>query len=74
MKLSHRKAYDDWHSAEQRMAGHRKEPDYGWMIDLIQGFVCIGLVMLMLWFVWQLSTPAGMDAIRGFAVYLWSAI
>jgi len=69
MKLSHRKAYDDWHSAEQRMAGRRAD-DWPTLIQLAQGIVCIGLVMVMLFLLWQIFTPAGIAEMANVAAYI----
>lgn len=64
-----RKILRDWHTAEQRMAGHR---DSGWptLIQLAQGVICIGLVLLMLWFLWQMTTPAGIAEMANVAAYV----
>ena len=79
MKLSHRKAYDDWHTAEQRMAGHDRphnphEPARMTMIELLQGVVCVGLVLVLLFLCWQVSTPAGIAEMERLAAFIWGAI
>lgn len=79
MKLSTRNAYRDWHDAEQRMAGHSKPHDPNaparmTTIELLQGVVCVALVMVLLYLVWQVSTPAGIAEIENLARYIWEAV
>lgn len=54
IRLNKRKTYIDWQSAEQRMAG--QEPSHNCLLQLTRGVVCIGLVLLMLWFLHNVLT------------------
>jgi len=54
MRLNKSQPYIDWQSAEQRMAG--QEPSHSRLLQLMQGVVCIGLVLLMLWLLHNLFT------------------
>lgn len=69
----------DWHSSEQRMAGntkpHNPHADARMTyIELLQGVVCVALVMVLLYLVWQVSTPAGIAEIENLARYIWEAV
>jgi len=53
MNIKKRKVFIDWQNAEQRMAG--RKPDSELPIGLIQGVVCVGLVILALWLIWGMK-------------------
>lgn len=66
-----RNALNDWLHSRDRMQPHDPhEPARMTVIDLLQGCVCIGLVLILLWLTWQVSTPAGVAEIENFARYI----
>lgn len=64
MNIKQRKLYDDWMTAEQRMAGHRINED-STIAKLTKGICAVSLSVLAVWLLWQLTTPAGIAAIYG---------
>lgn len=75
MLIKHRNAFNDWLHSRDRMKPHNPhEPAMMTVIELMQGVVCIGLVIVLLYLVWQVSTPAGIAEIEGFARYIWEAV
>lgn len=75
MLIKHRNAFNDWLHSSDRMKPHNPhEPAMMTVIELMQGVVCIGLVIVLLYLVWQVSTPAGIAEIEGIARAIWEAV
>ena len=65
----------DWLHSRDRMKPHNPHADARMTtIELLQGVVCVGLVLLLLWLTWQVSTPAGIAEIENLARYIWEAV
>jgi len=68
----HRQLLRDY--ASKRCLRKPRADEWPTLIQLAQGIVCIGLVMVMLFLLWQIFTPAGKAALWDFAVYIWEAV
>jgi len=73
----YRHSQTGWHSAEQRMAGntkpHNPHADARMTtIQLMQGVVCVGLVLVLLFLYWQVSTPAGIAEMERLAAFIYT--
>ena len=61
----------DWLHSRDRMKPHNPHAEARMTtIELLQGVVCVGLVLLLLWLVWNITQPNGIAAMEGIARYI----